>query len=84
MTRTIRKLETKPSNHFGEAYKRLQSLFLMFRENSDVFDIFCKNAYRIRCHPNGTFAETILNYMFSDLTSCHSNQRVAIVIKELI
>jgi len=36
-TRIERILETKPSNHFGEAFKRIQSLFFMLRENEDVF-----------------------------------------------
>lgn len=30
-------LDTKPQSHFGEAFKRLQSLFFMLRENEDVF-----------------------------------------------
>lgn len=47
-TRIERSLSVKPEEHFGEAFKRLQSLFFMLRENEDVFQVFYKNAYRIR------------------------------------
>ena len=30
-------LDLKPQSHFGEAFKRLQSLFFMLRDNEDVF-----------------------------------------------
>lgn len=83
-TKIERVLEVKPSNHFGEAFKRLQSLFFMLRENDDVFDVFCKNAYRIRYHTNGTFPETLLNFLFNDLTSFHASSRLAIVIEQII
>lgn len=36
-TRVERVLETRPSSHFGDAFKRLQSLFFMLRDNEDVF-----------------------------------------------
>ena len=84
MSRTERILETKPQQHFGDAYKRLQTLFFMLRENEDVFEVFCKNAYRIRYHTNGTFPETLLNFLFNDLTSCHASSRLTVVIKEII
>ena len=77
-------LETKPSNHFGEAFKRIQSLFFMLRENEDVFQVFCKNAYRIRYNTNGTFPETLLNYLYNDLTTCNTNSRLTVVVKEII
>ena len=33
---------------------------------------------------NGTFPETLLNYLFNDLTSCHSSLRLSVVIDEII
>jgi hypothetical protein len=83
-TKIERILVSNPQSHFGEAFKRLQSLFFMLRENEDVFDVFCKNAYRIRYHTNGTFPETLLNYLFNDLTSCHASSRLSVVIREII
>jgi hypothetical protein len=77
-------LEAQPQNHFGDAFKRIQALFFMLRENEDVFDVFCKNFYRIRYHTNGTFAETLLNYLFNDFTSYHTSHRISIVIKEIV
>ena len=84
LTKIERKLEIKPSSHFGEAYKRLQGLFFMLRENEDVFQVFCKNSYRIRYQQFGTFHETLLNYIFNDLTSSHASSRLSVVIKEVI
>ena len=56
----------------------------MLRESEDVFQVFCNNAYRIRYHTNGTFPETLLNYLFSDLVSCHHSSRLSVVLKEII
>jgi hypothetical protein len=84
VSKTERILESKPAIHFGEAFKRIQSLFFMLRENEDVFEVFCKNAYRIRYHTNGTFPEALLNFLFNDLTSYHSSHRLSIIIEEII
>lgn len=46
--------------------------------------MFCKNAYRIRYHTNGTFPETLLNFIFNDITSCHPSSRLSVVILEIV
>jgi ribosomal protein L20A (L18A) len=56
----------------------------MLRENEDVFDVFCKNAYRIRYKTNGTFPEALTNFLFNDLTAYHTSHRLSIVIKEVV
>lgn len=40
----------------------------MLRENEDVFQVFTKNLYRIRHEVNGSLAETLVNFVFNDLT----------------
>lgn len=40
----------------------------MLRENEDVFQVFSQNLYRIRHEVNGTLSETIVNFLFNDLT----------------
>lgn len=79
-----RVLDVKPAGHFGEAHKRLQSLFFMLQENQDVFDVFKDNAFKIRYQTNGTFPETMMNYLFNDHTSLNSTSRLSIVIKQII
>jgi hypothetical protein len=61
-------LETKPSNHFGEASKKLQSLFFMLRDNSDVFNLFCAKAHTFNYITDTKFTETLVNFLFRDLT----------------
>jgi hypothetical protein len=56
----------------------------MLRENEDVFDVFCKNAYRIRYHTNGSFPECLTNYLFNDLTAQNSSNRLSIVIQQIV
>jgi hypothetical protein len=79
-----RVLDVKPQGHFGEAHKRLQSLFFMLQESQDVFEVFKKNAYKIRYQTNGTFPETMMNFLFNDITSLHSNSRLCQVVKHII
>lgn len=56
----------------------------MLRENEDVFDAFCRNAFRIRHHANGTFPETLINFLFLDLGKGQMYNRLARVIREII
>ena len=56
----------------------------MIRENEDVFKVFCENAYRIRHHANGTFPETLVNFLFNDLTRTQMSGRLGIVMREII
>jgi hypothetical protein len=80
-TKIERVLELQSSSHFGDAFKRIQALFFMLRENEDVFDVFCKNAFRIRYHTNGSFPESLINYLFNDLTAQNSSNRLSLVIQ---
>lgn len=80
-----RVLETKPKTHFGEADSRLQSLLFMLRENEDVFSVFCSNLYRIGYEANGTFPETIVNFLFNDLVHTKNNSsRFQVVLRSII
>eukprot|EP00347_Sterkiella_histriomuscorum_P018883 403343810 len=85
MTKIERVLETKPQTHFGEAFKRIQSLLFMLRENEDVYEVFKKNLYKIRHEINGSLAETLTNFMFNDLTHSQGlNKRFVVVMREII
>lgn len=57
----------------------------MLRENEDVFEIFTKNMYKIRHEVNGSLAETLVNFVFNDLTHTQgANRRLVVVLKEII
>lgn len=82
MTKIERILETKPQIHFGEAFKRIQSLLFMLRENEDVFQVFCKNLHKLKQEGYGTFPETVANFLFNDLTQSQGlNGRFLIVMR---
>lgn len=57
----------------------------MLRENEDVFEVFTKNLYRIRHEVNGSLAETLVNFVFNDLTHTQGlNRRFIVVMREII
>lgn len=82
--RKDRVLEDKPNNHFGEATSKIQSLLFMLRENDDVFKLFCKEARNFYYELNEGFDETLVNFLFRDLTLCKSDKKLSLVIREII
>lgn len=57
----------------------------MLRENEDVFQVFTKNVYRIRQVSSGSFAETLVNFLFNDLTNTQIlNRRFLVAMREII
>lgn len=82
--RSDRVLEDRPSNHFGEATSKIQSLLFMIRENEDVFNLFCREAKNFYYELNDGFDETLVNFLFRDLTMCQSDRKLALVMREII
>ncbi|CDW79851.1 rab5 gdp gtp exchange factor [Stylonychia lemnae] len=85
LTKTERTLEVKPQVQFGEAFKRIQSLLFMLRENEDVFQVFSQNLYKLSNNLNGSIPETLVNFLFNDLTYSQGlNARFMIIMRLII
>lgn len=56
----------------------------MIRENEDVFNLFCKEARNFYYELNEGFDETLVNFLFRDLTLCKSDKKLALLIRETI
>ena len=58
----------------------------MIRDNEDVFNLFCKNAkdFKYEYDLNDGFVETMVNFMFRDLTQCKGDKKLAVLIREII
>lgn len=57
----------------------------MLRENDDVFQVFCSNLYRLGYEANGTFPETVANFLINDLTlTSGSTTRFSVVMRSII
>ncbi len=56
----------------------------MLRENDDVFKLFCKEARNFYYELNDGFDESLVNFLFRDLTLCKSDKKLAKLIKEVV
>jgi hypothetical protein len=75
-----RDFELNPSNHFGEASKRLQSLLFMIRDHEDVFTLFCANFSSFKPFENESFIETLVNFLYNDLTQPQGEAKLSLLI----
>jgi hypothetical protein len=56
----------------------------MIRENSDVFNLFCSKAHNFIYITNPKFTETLVNFLFRDLTNSSSDKKLAHLIRHVI
>jgi hypothetical protein len=60
---------------------KIQSLLTMIHENDDVFEIFCK---KIPSYAASSLLQTIMNYMFNNLTRSQGEVKLCKFMKLII